>query len=368
MKTYLVGGAVRDHLLGIESRDRDYVVVGATPAEMELLGFKQVGAAFPVFLHPVTGEEYALARKEKKVAPGYAGFEVDFGEDVTLKDDLFRRDLTINSMAMTDDGELIDPFGGKADLEKGILRHTSSAFAEDPLRVLRLARFAARYGFSVDPDTIELSKMLVDEGELDALSADRVWAELVKMLGEKNPARGIRVLREVGCEKVKRLATLVSFTSYVSDQMDEKLTYPMKVYTYTNVSILRPEKLEELRVPTQLARQMRFYLKVHKLYDDSMLMELKPNEINVDLDVVGQVVDLFDTYREEVKAGELHQVARMLTCYTNDFTDVFGEIMQRAFDEYCKLDLETAVKAMPPKEIKKLVRELKVNTISFLFS
>lgn len=195
-KFYLVGGAVRDLILGIESRDNDYVVVGATHEWMIENGYEQVGSSFPVYLKD--GCEYALARQERKVAPGYHGFETKHDSSVTLEDDLLRRDLTINSMAMDDDGHIIDPHGGRQDLEDGILRHTSDAFADDPLRVMRLARFAARYGFDVHPDTIALAKKLVDAGELDHLPKERVWAELRKGLSESNPAKMLRVLHEVG--------------------------------------------------------------------------------------------------------------------------------------------------------------------------
>lgn len=195
---YLVGGAVRDKLLNRASNDKDYVVVGATPEWMTQQGYKQVGASFPVFLHPESGEEYALARQERKNGHGYHGFEVTYDSSVTLEDDLLRRDLTINSMAMDKDGNLIDPFGGQHDLSQGILRHTSESFADDPLRVLRLARFAARYQFKVADETIALAKKLVDAGELDYLPSSRIWMEIRKGLEERNPIRMIKVLEEVG--------------------------------------------------------------------------------------------------------------------------------------------------------------------------
>ena len=174
MKTYLVGGAVRDRLLGLPGQDRDYVVVGATPEEMTARGYKLVGADFPVFLHPETKEEYALARTERKSGRGYKGFTVYAGPDVALEDDLKRRDLTINAMAEDAGGRLIDPFGGAADLKRGVLRHVSAAFVEDPLRVLRVARFAARLGFSVVPETLTLMGEIVAQGEMEALVPERV--------------------------------------------------------------------------------------------------------------------------------------------------------------------------------------------------
>jgi tRNA nucleotidyltransferase (CCA-adding enzyme) len=203
MKVYLVGGAVRDRLLGIPGADRDYVVVGATPEEMTARGFKPVGADFPVFLHPETKEEYALARTERKSGHGYKGFTFYCAPDVTLEDDLKRRDLTINAMAEDEAGHLIDPFGGAADLRAGILRHVSAAFAEDPLRVLRVARFAARFKeFTVADETRALMAELARSGELSHLVAERVWQELERALGEPAPARFFEVLRECGALKV----------------------------------------------------------------------------------------------------------------------------------------------------------------------
>ncbi len=200
-EVYLVGGAVRDRLLGCAVKDRDYVVVGATPEQMQAQGFQPVGKDFPVFLHPVTKEEYALARTERKTAPGYTGFAFHAAPDVTLKQDLARRDLTINALAQTADGDIIDPFGGLADLEARVLRHVSPAFIEDPVRILRLARFAARlaeFGFQVAPETLHLMQCMVDDGEVDALVPERVWNELVGALGTAHPAHFFMVLRECG--------------------------------------------------------------------------------------------------------------------------------------------------------------------------
>ncbi len=201
MDIYLVGGAVRDKLLGRTVTERDYVVVGATPAQMLDQGYRQVGKDFPVFLHPETHDEYALARTERKTAPGYHGFEVHADPSVTLKDDLLRRDLTINALAEDSDGRIVDYYGGQADLEARVLRHVSPAFAEDPVRILRVARFAARYaalGFGVAPETQALMSEMVRAGEADALVAERVWQELDKTLNEPRPARFFEVLRECG--------------------------------------------------------------------------------------------------------------------------------------------------------------------------
>ena len=205
MEIYLVGGAVRDRLLGREVSERDWVVVGASPDEMKALGYRQVGKDFPVFLHPETHEEYALARTERKTAPGYRGFEVHAAPDVTLEQDLARRDLTINALAQDSAGNIIDYHHGLEDLEKRLLRHVSPAFAEDPVRILRVARFAARYahlGFRVADETVELMRRMVENGEADALVAERIWQELEKALGEPSPAVFFEVLRECGALKV----------------------------------------------------------------------------------------------------------------------------------------------------------------------
>jgi tRNA nucleotidyltransferase (CCA-adding enzyme) len=195
MQTYLVGGAVRDKLLGIPVKDRDWVVVGATPEEMIEKGFKAVGKDFPVFLHPETKEEYALARTERKSGKGYKGFTFHTSPDVTLEEDLQRRDLTINAIAEDENGVLIDPYNGEADLKQGLLRHVSDAFVEDPLRVLRISRFAATLGFKIAPETTRLLKEISATDELETLVPERVWTELEKALSGKYPARFILVLR-----------------------------------------------------------------------------------------------------------------------------------------------------------------------------
>lgn len=199
--TYLVGGAVRDRLLGYPHDEHDWVVVGATPEQLLAAGFTPVGQDFPVFLHPTTGEEHALARTERKSGVGYGGFTFHTSPDVTLEQDLQRRDLTINAMAMDDQGQLIDPYGGQNDLQARLLRHVAPAFVEDPLRVLRVARFAARYrhlGFQVAPETLSLMRELAESGELRALSAERLWKEISRALMERNPEIFVQTLRDCG--------------------------------------------------------------------------------------------------------------------------------------------------------------------------
>jgi tRNA nucleotidyltransferase (CCA-adding enzyme) len=205
MQVYLVGGAVRDALLGLPVRERDWVVVGGTREELLRLKFREVGRDFPVFLHPDSHEEYALARLERKISPGYRGFTVEFGPEVTLEEDLARRDLTVNAIAQSDDGSLIDPYGGRRDLEERRLRHVSAAFTEDPVRILRVARFAARFaplGFTVAGETSTLMRAMVERGEVAALVAERVWQETEKALREPAAAAFFKVLRECGALNV----------------------------------------------------------------------------------------------------------------------------------------------------------------------
>ena len=203
LKIYCVGGAVRDRLLGFAVQDRDWVVVGGTPDDMVVRGYQPVGKDFPVFLHPETHEEYALARTERKISRGYKGFDVYATPDVTLEQDLSRRDFTINAIAQAADGSLIDPYNGVADLKLGILRHVGPAFSEDPVRILRAARFAARFGFTIAPDTLTLMREMVSSGEVDALVAERVWQELARGLMEDTPSRFFTTLRE--CEALAKI-------------------------------------------------------------------------------------------------------------------------------------------------------------------
>ncbi|MFA5664450.1 hypothetical protein [Castellaniella sp.] len=219
LDVYIVGGAVRDALLGLPAGDRDWVVVGATPEIMAARGFVPVGGDFPVFLHPHTHEEYALARTERKSGRGYHGFVFHAGQDVTLEEDLQRRDLTVNAIARAPDGRLVDPLGGVADIQARVLRHTGPAFAEDPVRLLRLARFAARFvDFSIAPETLDLCRTLVTQGEVDALVPERVWQELAKGLMTACPARMLQVLEASGA--LARVAPGLVWDAAVADGLD----------------------------------------------------------------------------------------------------------------------------------------------------
>ena len=252
METYVVGGAVRDEMLGMPVHDRDHVVVGATPDEMLKLGFRPVGRDFPVFLHPQTQEEYALARTERKTAPGYHGFQFHAAPDVTLEQDLQRRDLTINAMARAADGRLIDPYHGAEDLGRGVLRHVSAAFAEDPVRILRVARFAARFGFTVAPETQALMVQMVQTGEADALVAERVWQEVAKGLMERAPSTLFSVLRD--CGALARVLPQLD-ALYEEGSVEEALTAldvaaehqaPLDVRFAALLRVLQPEAVEAL--------------------------------------------------------------------------------------------------------------------------
>ncbi len=271
MEIYCVGGSVRDELLGRPVSDRDWVVVGATPEQMVAQGFRPVGRDFPVFLHPQSHEEYALARTERKVARGYRGFSIYSAPDVTLEQDLRRRDLTINAIARTADGRLIDPCGGLADLQARTLRHVSDAFSEDPVRILRLARFAARFSdFSIAPETMALARKMVDAGEVDALVAERVWQELAKGLMEGASARMLRVLEECGAlprmlpELARANAADPSAWAHTLRQLDAAANDAAPLPIRYAVLIARPDQpavtqasSERLRAPiecTELAR------------------------------------------------------------------------------------------------------------------
>lgn len=270
MEYYLVGGAVRDKLLNRTVKDRDWVVVGATPEYMLQQGYQSVGADFPVFLHPKTNEEYALARTERKTAKGYNGFECDASQHITLEQDLLRRDLTINAMAMDKQGNIIDPYNGQQDLADRILRHVSDAFVEDPLRVLRVARFATRYhqlGFTIAPETMALMQTLVDQDELSALSAERVWQETARSLLENNPEVYFENLKACGALKIwfAELDEIWGMqTSLVLKQavvLSEKLTirYAALVYDLGKGITTSEQKHEEPRLDAinQLSQRLK---------------------------------------------------------------------------------------------------------------
>ena len=255
---YLVGGAVRDALLGLTIRDRDWVVVGSSAEDMLALGFQSVGQDFPVFLHPQTHEEYALARRERKISPGYRGFAIDASSHISLEEDLARRDLTINAMAQTRDGRLIDPWHGARDIKQRQLRHVSASFTEDPVRVLRVARFSARYtglGFTVAKETMALMRTMATGGEIDALVAERVWQEIKDALSEDCPRRFFETLSE--CQALHRLLP----------ELDHLATDPNAVQIHNDVPRLRSFNALDKSAALSSDPRIRFAALVHELGD-----------------------------------------------------------------------------------------------------
>lgn len=279
MKIYAVGGYVRDRLLGLTPKDVDYVVVGSSPEEMLSLGFEKVGSSFPVFLHPQTREEYALARTERKTGMGYKGFESSADSTVTLEDDLRRRDLTINAMAMDlSTGEIIDPFNGQEDLKKGILRHTSEAFAEDPVRVLRTARFAARYGFKIVPETLLMMEKI--SPELNFVPKERIWMEIEKGLMEQYPSLMMKALKECNALNVQAMYPYSRPFWTCLDRIVEQDCLSVRFCLICNVNMSNKE-YEEYRVPYNIVR-------VHKSFIENL-----SNLLQYDMISLEQRVNLF---------------------------------------------------------------------------
>jgi len=290
VKAYVVGGAVRDELLGLPVKDRDWVVVGATPEEMVAKGFKPVGKDFPVFLHPASKEEYALARTERKSGKGYKGFTVHAAPDVTLEDDLRRRDLTINAIAKDENGRLIDPFGGQEDLRRGVLRHVSAAFAEDPVRILRIARFAARFSFSVDPKTLALMREMVRSGETDHLVAERVWQEFSKGLMEEHPERMFQVLESTGLKLLPKPKGKLSGGLAVRFAL---IAWP-----------LEEKEVEALCKRLRAPNEVRELAMLASGYRDQLKHAKKPEEL---LDLLKRT----DAFRRPERFAQLLEVARV---------------------------------------------------------
>jgi tRNA nucleotidyltransferase (CCA-adding enzyme) len=351
VKAYVVGGAVRDELLGLPLKDRDYVVVGATPEEMVAQGFKPVGKDFPVFLHPRTKEEYALARTERKSGRGYKGFTVHAAPDVTLEDDLRRRDLTINAMAKASDGALIDPFGGKRDLEAGVLRHVSEAFAEDPVRILRVARFAARFGFRVADETMALMKQMVASGEADYLVAERVWQEFSRGLGEPHPELMFEVLGRCGLaarllDGVKPIREILSRAARAGASVPVRFAVMAWPHQEAEVTALgeRLKAPNEVRELALLACRHRIALRGAALASPAALLELLKRT---------------DALRRPERFAELLEAARLAAL------DVDIARLKRALAAAQGVDAGAlAAKAAAPAEIPRLIDEARERAIS----
>lgn len=374
-KVYLVGGAVRDHLLGIESRDLDYVVVGSSPEALIAEGFTQVGASFPVFLHPVTGNEYALARTERKTGPGYHGFDTVYDSSVTLEDDLMRRDLTINAMAMTANLQIIDPFNGVKDLADGVLRHTSEAFADDPLRILRLARFAARYNFKVAPETMDLAKKLVASGELEALPRERIWTELYKGFSEKYSEKMLQVLHDVGALKVAPLVDYFGLDFNPSDYFHStagtgitwgypvNLTDVNAMIALWNIVNLDDKVILEMKVPNRIRDALRLERLLSKVLVDP--------ELNAE-----KVHSLFNTTRFVTNyESETMQLALFVSCMCNQkfvrWNATWGQNMLQLIvsaDAVTSLDMRAIVESGDMKTVKVRVDQEKLTAISKSFA
>jgi tRNA nucleotidyltransferase (CCA-adding enzyme) len=351
VKAYVVGGAVRDELLGLPVQDKDYVVVGATPEELEAQGYKPVGKDFPVFLHPVTHEEYALARTERKSGRGYKGFTVHAAPDVTLEEDLRRRDLTINAMAKAPDGSLIDPFGGRKDLEAGVLRHVSEAFAEDPVRILRVARFAARFGFRVADETMALMKSMVDSGEADFLVAERVWQEFSRGLAEPHPELMFEVLGRSGLAAkllggVKPIREILARAARGGAPVAVRFAVMAWPHAEAEVAALceRLKAPNEARELALLACRNRMALRGAAVASPAALLELLKRT---------------DAFRRPERFEQLLEVARLAAL------DVDTRRLRQALDAAAAVDAgEIAAKASSTAEIPRLVDQARERAIS----
>jgi len=341
VKIYTVGGAVRDELLGLPVKERDYVVVGATPEEMVKQGFKPVGKDFPVFLHPQTHEEYALARTERKSGRGYKGFTVYAAPEVTLEEDLKRRDLTINAMAKGADGTLIDPFHGRQDLRNRVLKHVSEAFAEDPVRILRVARFAARFGFEVHPDTMALMQRMVKEGEADYLVPERVWQEFAKGLEEPHAALMFDVLRRSGALQ-KLLPEVTAIPKYFAGSVAARcalLAWPLEE---AQVNAL----CDRLRAPNDVRELALTACRCRKKLPSSTPEAL--------LDLLKSA----DAFRRPERFAELLDVARLA-----DAAIDAGRI-ERALRAAVAVDAGEIAKRATGSEIGRLVDQARVKAIA----
>ena len=320
VKIYAVGGAVRDELLGLPVKDRDYVVVGATPEDMIRLGYTPVGKDFPVFLHPKTHEEYALARTERKTARGYKGFQVHAAPDVTLEEDLSRRDLTINAIARDECGRIIDPYDGVADLKRGILRHVSAAFAEDPVRILRLGRFAARFGFKVAPATMRLARAMVAAGEADALVPERVWQELAVGLMEATPSKMFTLLRLCGAlARVlpEMAAAWADRTHYARSRRALDRAAADGAALEVRYAVLA-RALADLDAPERELRRMNARLRAPGDCSDLALLALRHGAevgagARLEPEAVVALLQACDAWR---KPGRFEQLLQALACYS----------------------------------------------------
>lgn len=349
---YLVGGAVRDKILCKTPKDYDYVVVGADEQWMLDKGFKKVGESFPVFLHPETNEEYALARREKKVSIGYKGFEFESGPNISLEDDLSRRDITINSIAYDIEKEIfIDPFNGIQDIKDGIIRHTSEAFSEDPLRVMRVARFIARYNFKVDSETINLCKFLVSSGELNALSADRIWGELVKLFSETFFENGIKFLLDINAISSKSIRLNKLLNEQPRYNTIGNIRDIEKMYLYLSVDIMSNKDIERFRIPSDVVRELNFI----KALDDCVKSQ-KPQDI----------VNVFNKFRDYIKIDKHILSSNFITQIHGNKSNNFFLKMNLSFIKLMNLNFTDMVIKMKLNEISEFVNKTKLEVVNMV--
>lgn len=358
MEIYLVGGAVRDKLLGLTVKERDWVVVGATPQEMLARGFTQVGRDFPVFLHPKTHEEYALARTERKTGRGYKGFICHASPEVTLEDDLRRRDLTINAIAQTVDGKLIDPYGGVADLRAKVLRHVSAAFAEDPVRILRVARFAARFGdFKVHASTNALMQQMLLDGEVDALVPERVWQELEHALAEKYPQRFFAVLQ--ACDVLVRLFPEIA-------QHWDKIKHLLCKAAKSNVAVpIRFALLFSLAQP-EAVKDFALRFKIPKAYKDLALLVVKYKDefCNVKKLDVAKLLSLLehaDAFRRPQRFMELIHAVRLVG---NKLAQENSQYLEDAYKKAANISVNQIIASLDKTKIKPAIRKARLEQLA----
>lgn len=357
MKIYLVGGAVRDQLLGLTPKERDWVVVGATPREMLAQGYRQVGRDFPVFLHPRTHEEYALARTERKTGKGYKGFICHADPSVTLEEDLARRDLTINAIAKTKSGQIIDPYGGQQDLAKKILRHVSAAFAEDPVRILRVARFAARFGdFKVHPQTNVLMQQMLQAGEVAALVPERVWQELVSALNETFPYRFFEVLKSCQIlsklfpEIAPRLRTIKpALKKAVMAKAKDTVRFAALFYAAT------PQELtafcQRLRVPKAYYALALMVIKYHEVFNQ--VLHLTAREVL-------QLIEHIDALRRPERFMEFLQTC--VLCSKNGDLEP-SKLLSQCYKVVATTQVAAMIKSLSPEKIPQIIRQARLEKL-----
>lgn len=366
MKIYVVGGAVRDRLLGLPVKDLDYVVVGSTPEEMIQKGFRPVGQDFPVFLHPITNNEYALARTERKTAPGYKGFVFHADAEVTLPQDLARRDLTINAMAQEIDehgelvGPVIDPYGGQADLKNKIFRHVGPAFVEDPLRVLRVARFAARFvDFSIAQETLDLLKKISTSGELKALVKERVWQELVKGLSAEKPSKMFTTLASCGAdgelfERAFDSGYSEKFFKYLDASAKQSMKLPQRYAALLHG--LSSNLIEELSTKLSATVECKDYaVLTHQLVDGLSRYKASPRA-----EILLSILDRIDVWRKPERFLELIEIVKLVPCETSS--------LQKAYELAKTVDVANVAKSVQSGPgagdmIKLAIQQARVNAI-----